>query len=82
MTRTPDGRPVLRRSEEKYAEAVRLSETTPEPLKHIARRLGLNYNSLGGFVRRSRPEAIARHEELVAAAKVLPERERMIGPGV
>lgn len=82
MTRTPDGRPVLRRSEEKYAEAVRLYETTPEPLKHIARRLGLNYNSLGGFVRRSRPEAIARHEELVAAAKVLPERERMIGPGV
>ena len=44
MTRTPDGRPVLRRSEEKYAEAVRLYATTPEPLKHLARRLGLNYN--------------------------------------
>lgn len=63
MMRAPNGRSVSRRSMEKYAEAVGLYETTAEPLKSIARRLGLNYNSLSGFVRRNFPELIAKNKE-------------------
>ena len=64
-TRLDNGKTVLRRSAEKYAEAVRLYETTTEPLKSIARKLGLQYNSVGGFVRRSRPDAIKSHNRLL-----------------
>lgn len=59
-----NGRTVLSRTADKYAEAVHLYRTTPEPLKSIARRLGLVYNSLGGFVRRSCPDAIEQHNAL------------------
>ena len=59
-----DGKRVSRQSEEKYAEAIRLYETTTEPLNSIAARLGLVYNSLGGYVRRNCPDAIRKHEEL------------------
>lgn len=62
MTRAANGRIVLRRSMEKYAEAIRLYETTNENLKSIARRLELPYNSLGGFLRRNFPELIARRD--------------------
>lgn len=62
MMRAPNGRSVSRRSMEKYAEALRLYETTDEELKSIARRLGLNYNSLGGFVRRNYPALIRNHK--------------------
>lgn len=61
MTRLADGRQVLARSMEKYGEAVRLYETTTEPLRSIADRLGLQYNSVGGFVRRSRPDLSLIH---------------------
>lgn len=64
-TRLENGRLVYVRSSEKYAEAVRLYETTAEPLKSIAKRLGIQYNSIGGFVRRNRPDAIAAHNRLV-----------------
>jgi len=67
MMRAPNGRLVSRRSMEKYAEAIRLYETTPESLRYIAQRLGFRYTDLKLFVHRSRPEAIARHEALVAA---------------
>ena len=60
-----NGRQVSCRSEKKYAEAIRIYETTPENLKSIAQRLGLVYNSLGGYVRRNYPDAIRRHEDLV-----------------
>ena len=63
MMRASNGRSVSRRSMEKYAEALRLYETSGEELKSIARRLGLNYNSLGGFVRRNFPELIAKNKE-------------------
>ena len=63
MMRASNGRSVSRRSMEKYAEAVGLYETTAEPLKSIARRLGLNYNSLGGFIRRNFPELILRRRQ-------------------
>lgn len=51
---------------EKYSETIRLYETTGESLKSIAARLGLVYNSVGGYVRRHYPELIRRHEALVA----------------
>ena len=63
MMRASNGRSVSRRSMEKYAEALRLCETTGEELKSIARRLGLNYNSLGGFIRRNFPELILRRRQ-------------------
>ena len=44
---------------EKYDEAVHLYATTTEPLKSIALKLGLQYNSVGGFVRRNRPDGRA-----------------------
>ena len=66
MVRTDGGRAMSRRSVEKYGEAVRLYETTTEPLRNIADRLGLQYNSVGGFVRRNRPDAIEAHNRLVA----------------
>ena len=63
MMRAPNGRSVSRRGMEKYAEALRLYETSGEELKSIARRLGLNYNSLGGFIRRNFPELILRRRQ-------------------
>lgn len=65
MIRLEGGKLVAARSMEKYKEAIRIYETTTEPLKSIARRLGLQYNSIGGFVRRNNPEVIERHNRLV-----------------
>lgn len=67
MTKLANGKTVLARSAEKYDEAVRLYETTAETLKSIAKRLDLPYNSVGGFIRRNRPDAIKRHNSLVKA---------------
>ena len=64
MSRTKEGKRLSRRSEEKYAEAIHLYETTTEDLKSIAKRLGLTYNSLGGYIRRNHPEAIERHKHI------------------
>ena len=64
MMRAPNGRLVSRRSMERYGEAIRLYETTTEDLKSIAGRLGLTYNSLGGFIRRNFPELIERHASI------------------
>ena len=64
MSRTEEGKRLSRRSEEKYAEAIHLYETTTEDLKSIAKRLGLTYNSLGGYIRRNHPEAIERHKHI------------------
>ena len=74
-TKLPNGRSVLVRSAEKYDEAVRLYATTTETLKSIALRLGLQYKSVGGFVRRNHPEAIAAHERLLEQEKRLQEQE-------
>ena len=60
MMRTAEGKRISRRSMEKYTEAIRLYETTAEDLHSIARRLGLVYNSLGGFVRRNFPHLIEK----------------------
>lgn len=66
MMKAANGKTVSRQATEKYAEAVRLYETTGEDLKSIARRLGLVYNSLGGYVRRNCPEAKKKHEAIIA----------------
>ena len=68
MTKTSDGRLVSRRSQEKYAEVLHLYQTTTETLKSITERLGLTYKSVGGFIRRSHPEAIQRHKALLHSA--------------
>ena len=65
MMKTANGKTVSRRSEEKYAEAVRLYGTTTETLKSIAARLGLTYNSVGGYIRRNYPEVMALHQNLL-----------------
>lgn len=65
MMKTANGKIVSRRSVEKYAEAVRLYGTTTETLKSIAARLGLTYNSVGGYIRRNYPEVMALHQNLL-----------------
>lgn len=65
MMKSANGKTVSRQSEEKYGEAVCLYATTTEPLKSIAARLGLTYNSVGGYIRRNYPEVITRHQELL-----------------
>lgn len=75
MTKLTNGRLILTRSAAKYDEAVRLYETTTESLKSIARRLGLPYNSVGGFVRRSRPDAIATHNCLLKQEERIREQK-------
>lgn len=69
MDRLPDGRRVSVRSLNKYMEAIHLYGTTVESLKSIAGRLGLKYNSIGGFIRRNRPDVIESHNRLVAAER-------------
>lgn len=65
MMCSASGKKISRRSEEKYFVAMKLYETTPESLKSISRRLGLTYNSLGGYIRRNYPEVISRHRDLL-----------------
>lgn len=69
MVRTDSGGVMSRGSMERYGEAIRQYETTPESLKSIARRLGLNDCSLGQFIRRHFPEAVTKHRELVRLTK-------------
>lgn len=65
MTLLPNGKKVLRRSSEKYTEAIELYRTTTESLNSIAKRLNITYNSLGGFLRRNMPEVIEEHNRLL-----------------
>lgn len=65
MVKADNGKTVANRSESKYKEAIRLYETTDESLKSIAKRLGIQYNSIGGYIRRNYPEAIERHNALL-----------------
>lgn len=69
MVEMPNGKKVLRRSYEKYAQAIGAYETTPESLKSIALRMGIPYNSIGGFIRRNMPEVIQSHNRLLCADK-------------
>lgn len=69
MVKTATGKTVLQRSQRKYAEAIRLYRTTSESLKAIACRLDLNYNSLGGYIRRNHPELIRNRQQRAGDAK-------------
>ena len=69
MKKTEDGRLLSPRSMERYKEAIHVYETTPESLKSIAHRFGLNGCSLGQFIRRQFPEMVAKHKELVQQMK-------------
>ncbi len=72
LVRTPEGRRISQRSMDKYAEAIRLYETTDEPLKAIAKHLGLVHNSLAKFIRRNFPELKEKHDRQAAGAAVMP----------
>ncbi len=76
MKTLKDGKRVGVQSSEKYAEAIRLYETTTESLKSIAERLGLVYISLGNYVRRNHPELIEKHKALSVSL------EERFAPGV
>lgn len=65
-TKAANGNIVLRRSMEKYEEAMRLYATTTESVKSLARRFGFNDSAFGQFIRRNFPEVDERHRELVA----------------
>lgn len=65
MVKNENGKYTSRQAMKKYAEAVRLYETTTTNLKSIAERLGVVYNSLSGYIRRNCPDAKQKHEELV-----------------
>lgn len=67
MVEMPNGRKVLRRSYEKYAQAIEAYETTTESLKSIALRMGIAYNNIGRFIRRNMPEVIQSHNSLICA---------------
>ena len=69
MVKADNGKIISHRTTEKYAEALRIYETTPESLKSIAKRLGITYISLGGFIRRNYPEAIVKHKALLMSSK-------------
>lgn len=55
--------------QEKYAAAVRSYESTDESLRSIARREGIAYSSLWGFVRRHCPDSVRGGQERGSAAR-------------
>lgn len=67
MTRRPDGKKIKLSSSRRYEQAIHEYATTPEPLKSIARRHGLVYNSLIGYIIRNCPEERIKHQKMVEA---------------
>ncbi|MFR1272972.1 MAG: hypothetical protein ACLSDX_01740 [Parabacteroides merdae] len=65
MTRRADGKLVKRSSEEKYGKAIQEYATTAEPLRSIAKRHHLVYNSIIGYVLRNCPKEREMHRRLV-----------------
>ncbi len=70
MRRGSNGKGILGRSAIKYSDALHLFETTTEPLKSIATKLGLTYTSLSGYIHRNHPEAIKRHYALISTIEI------------
>lgn len=68
MVRLSDGKQVKRSSYEKYREAVSEYASSAESLRSIARRHGIVYNSIMGYMLRSCPEERERHRKAVEAA--------------
>lgn len=69
MVRQGNGRLVKRASAEKYAAAIREYATTAEPLKSIAMRHGIVYNSIVGYMMRNCPEARASHKRILQSVQ-------------
>lgn len=65
MTRKADGRLVKRSSVEKYDAAIQEYAASAEPLRSIARRHHLVYNSVMGYVLRNCPKEREMHRRLV-----------------
>lgn len=74
MTRRADGKLVKRSSEEKYGAAIHEYATTAEPLKSIARRHGIVYNSIMGYVLRNCPKEREMHRRLVEEAEAAQKK--------
>ena len=72
MLTTDGGRAMSRRSMERYEEPVRLYATTPESLKSLARRFGLNDCALRGFIKRHFPESMEQHRQQCVASDSHP----------
>lgn len=60
MISLSNGHLVLKRSYDKYKEAIEAYMSSSETLKSIALRFGLNYKSFGSFIRRNIPEIIRK----------------------
>lgn len=69
MTGLANGSKVLKRSYERYAEAIELYRTTGDSLISISSRLGLPYKSVSGFIHRNCQDAVAEHNKLVEASQ-------------
>lgn len=78
MTRRADGKLVKRSSEEKYGKAIQEYATTAEPLKSIARRHGIVYNSIMGYVIRNCPTEREMHRRLVEAEEAAKNKTTAI----
>lgn len=70
MMRLADGRIVKRSSYDRYKSAIAEFASSPEPLSSIARRHGLVYNSLFGFVMRNCAPEREAHSRLVRADNI------------
>lgn len=70
MTRLAAGKMVRSSSRAKYQAAISEYAATAEPLKTIALRHGINYNSLLGYVLRNCPQERESHKKMVALASV------------
>lgn len=75
MIELSGGRRVLRRSFEKYKDAIEAYETSAETLKSIAKRMNIPYNSIGGFIHRNMPEVIERHNR-ITGTKAINHKEK------
>ena len=89
MMRRSDGKLVKRSSAEKYAAAIQEYATTAEPLKSIARRHGIVYNSIMGYIIRNCPKEREMHCRLVEAEETMTadrmmkgENEMQYAPGI
>ncbi|MDO4161339.1 MAG: hypothetical protein Q4D41_12885 [Prevotellaceae bacterium] len=69
MTRNYNGKLTLSRSQNKYKEAIEIYRTTSESLRTIAKRLGLTYKSLDGYIRRNHLDVIQSHKMIVEKNK-------------
>lgn len=69
MVRLSNGKLAKRPAYEKYREAINEYATTAEDLKSIARRHGIAYNSILGFVTRNCPAERESHQKLVDSVR-------------